>query len=102
MEATAKAGRVLLVDDHPAVLRQVAQLLRGEFEVVDTLPDGSRLEAAVAGSQPDLIVLDIALPGLNGIELARRLTAAGCRARIVFLTVYHVKTHSPQAATLSA
>jgi len=88
MDTSAKPAQVLLVDDHPAILRQVVQLLTEEFEVADTLEDGSRLEAAVAESHPDLIVLDITLPGLSGIELARRLTASGCPARIVFLTVH--------------
>ena len=88
MDATAKRVRVLLVDDHPAILRQVAQLLAGEFEITDALHYGAQLEVAVAKSRPDLIVLDIALPGTNGIELARQLTAADCPARIVFLTVH--------------
>ncbi|HRZ43728.1 MAG TPA: response regulator, partial [Candidatus Paceibacterota bacterium] len=83
-----KPARVLLVDDHPAILQQVAQLLREEFDVVDALPDGARLEAALARSHPDLVVLDISMPGLTGIELARRMTDAGCPARIVFLTVH--------------
>jgi DNA-binding NarL/FixJ family response regulator len=78
----------MLVDDHPAILRQVARLLPAEFEIVGLLEDGARLEAALAEARPDLIVLDITLPGLSGIEWARRLTAAGCPVRIVFLTVH--------------
>ena len=88
MDAVVRSKRVLLVDDHPAIVRQVAQLLPGEFEVVETLSDGAGLEAALARSRPDLIVLDITLPGESGIELSRRLTTGGCAARIVFLTVH--------------
>jgi len=83
-----KPARVVLVDDHPDLLRQTCLLLEGEFEIVQTLHDGSRLAAVVAQFQPDLILLDIALPGINGIELATRLLADGCAAKIVFLTVH--------------
>jgi DNA-binding NarL/FixJ family response regulator len=88
VDAQPKLKRVLLVDDHPAMLRQVTQLLLGQFEVVELLPNGATLEVALARSHPDLIVLDITLPGASGIELARRLTAAGCHTPIVFLTVH--------------
>lgn len=86
--AATQLPRAILVDDHSAMLRQVASIIGGQFNVVDSLRDGSRLETAVSSLKPDLLVLDIALPGLDGIELARRLTAAGCAARIVFLTVH--------------
>jgi len=79
---------VLLVDDHPAVLRQTMELLAGEFRVAAALHDGAQLDAAVAEHRPDLIVLDITLPGASGIDLARRLTASRCTAKIVFLTVH--------------
>lgn len=88
MAATPQPPRVILVDDHPAMLRQVAELLDGQFEVLAALRDGGQLEAAAAAVKPDLIVLDIALPGLSGIDLARRLADAGSLARIVFLTVH--------------
>jgi putative two-component system response regulator len=60
---------VLLVDDHPAMLRHVSELLQGRFRVVAALRNGTRLEAAVGRTHPDLIVLDITLPGVTGIEL---------------------------------
>jgi len=88
VDSKTKPVRVLLVDDHPAMLRQVAQLLEGEFQVQAALQDGEHLVTTAAALRPDLIVLDIALPGLNGIELARRLAAAACPAGIVFLTVH--------------
>lgn len=89
MAATLQPPRVILVDDHPAMLRQVAELLDGQcFEVLAALRDGGQLEAAAAVIKPDLIVLDIALPGSSGIDLARRLADAGSSARIVFLTVH--------------
>lgn len=89
MEPVLKPTRVLLVDDHPAILRQVVQMLPEEFEVVATLEDGRRLPAAVQEHQPDFIVLDITLPGQSGIHLASQLCHAGCVARIIFLTVHN-------------
>ena len=83
-----KAARVLLVDDHPALLEQAQCLLAGEFAVVGALVDGAKVAATTALEQPDLIVLDITLPGQSGLNLAQRLRAAGCSARIVFLTVH--------------
>ena len=76
------------MDDNPAILAQVVGSLAGRFEIAGMLPDGTTLEAAVATQKPDVIVLDITLPGDNGLVLARRLQAAKCTARIVFLTVH--------------
>jgi DNA-binding NarL/FixJ family response regulator len=91
---------VLLVDDHPPLLQQVSRLLDKEFEVVGTLPDGTALLDAAESQNPDLIVLDISLPGESGLRLAQRLREAGCKARLVFLTV-HCDIDYAQAAFLS-
>lgn len=56
--------------------------------MIDAPPDGSGLDAAVAATPPDLIVMDITLPGLSGLELAQRLRGSRCSAAIVFLTVH--------------
>jgi len=79
---------VLLLDDHPGVLRQVAELLPAGFEVVAALNDAAALPAAMQRHQPDLVVLDISLPGTSGIELASQLRSAGHAGRVVFLTVH--------------
>jgi DNA-binding NarL/FixJ family response regulator len=78
----------LLADDHADFLGVAAQLLDGEFEVVKTVGDGESLLSETARLRPDVVVLDITMPGLNGIEAARRLRAAGDAAVIVFLTVH--------------
>ena len=88
MSERTQKPRVVLVDDHPFLLQQVSRLLQKEFEVVGTLPDGTTLLAVVAQESPDLIVLDIGLPGETGLDLANRLGEAGCKARLVFLTVH--------------
>jgi len=87
MNPRNRNARVLLLDDHPGVLRQVAELLPARFEVVAALKDATALPAAMEKHQPDLVVLDISLPGVSGIELASRLRSAGHAGRVVFLTV---------------
>jgi DNA-binding NarL/FixJ family response regulator len=88
MPAVSSHARVLLVDDHPEVLRQTARLLTGEFQIAGALASGAGLLDFAASEQPDFIVLDITLPGQNGLELAAGLRASGCTAKIVFLTVH--------------
>jgi DNA-binding NarL/FixJ family response regulator len=81
-------ARVLLADDHRDFLAATARLLEPEFDVVDTVGDGQSLVENVPRHDPDLLVLDITMPRVNGIEAARQLTASGARAKIVFLTVH--------------
>ncbi len=80
--------RVLLADDHEAMLDRVAGLLATECNVVGTATDGQQALDAVRELKPDVLVLDISMPVMNGIETARRLTEAGSETRIVFLTVH--------------
>ena len=80
--------RVLLADDLTAVLSAVAKILQDSFEIVGMVSDGrSALDAAVA-LQPDLLVPDISMPGMSGIEVASELKNLGCHSEIVFLTVH--------------
>ena len=80
--------RVLLVDDNPAVLRQAAGVMTDDIDVVEMLESGAGLPQALAEHVPDVIVLDITLPGESGLAIAANLTRGGCAARIVFLTVH--------------
>lgn len=81
--------RVLLADDHPPMLERVASLLQPAYDVVGTVSDGGALIEEAQRLQPDVIVLDITMPILTGIEAAHQLREAGSRARLVFLTVHH-------------
>jgi DNA-binding NarL/FixJ family response regulator len=83
-----RRGRLLIVDDNPAVIRQVAQFLADEFDIVETLADGARLRDAVEQHRPDVVVLDVTLPGRNGLVLASDLARSGSAPPIVFLTVH--------------
>ena len=80
--------RVLVVDDHPAVLNCILQALPLEFDVVAALDSAAALAGVVERYAPDIIMLDITMPAVNGIAAATQLTRAGCPARIVFLTVH--------------
>ncbi|HKN24241.1 MAG TPA: response regulator transcription factor [Candidatus Acidoferrum sp.] len=80
--------RVVLADDLTPVLSTVAKLLNGSFEIVGMVSDGvSALEATLT-LDPDVAVLDISMPGMSGIEVARELKKRGSNAKIVFLTVH--------------
>jgi DNA-binding NarL/FixJ family response regulator len=80
--------RVLLADDHPDVLEKVKQLLDSKYEIVGTVSDGQSLVTACAQLKPDVLVIDITMPVLNGIEAALRLKDDGCESKIIFLTVH--------------
>jgi CheY-like chemotaxis protein len=82
-----KPPRVLLVDDTPEILALCLEVLRPNFEIVGAITDGHSALAVVSTTTPDVVVLDIAMPGLNGLEVACRLRSAGCQAAIVFFSV---------------
>jgi DNA-binding NarL/FixJ family response regulator len=88
MEIVTKRARLLLADDHPGMLEQIVRLLRGEFEIAGTVGNGLDLSTAALRLDPDVVVLDITMPGLDGIEAARHLQRIGCRAKLVFLTLH--------------
>src|SRR5271155_3002780 len=80
--------RVLVADDITPVLSTVAALLRESFDVVGTVSDGRAALQATLKLRPDLVVLDISMPLMSGIEVAAELTRQGSKAKIVFLTVH--------------
>jgi DNA-binding NarL/FixJ family response regulator len=79
---------VILADDHEATLDRIARLLEPKFEIVGTAGDGATLLNAVEKLDPDLVILDISMPIMNGIDAARQLQYTGSRAKIVFLTIH--------------
>lgn len=86
--AELNKARVLLADDHPRFPELAEYLLGAEFEIVGTVGNGQALFDEAMRLQPDVIVTDISMPVLNGIDAADRLRNSGCKARIVFLTIH--------------
>jgi DNA-binding NarL/FixJ family response regulator len=80
--------RVLVADDLAAVLSAVADLLRESFDVVGMASDGREALKATLKLEPELVVLDISMPVMSGIEVAEELKRQGNKARVVFLTVH--------------
>jgi DNA-binding NarL/FixJ family response regulator len=78
--------RLLIADDHLLMLEGLSRLLGNEFEIAGTAKDGRDLLAQAERLRPDVIVLDIAMPEMNGIEAARRLNKTLPSAKIVFVT----------------
>lgn len=80
--------RVLLADDQVATLRRWRELLEPEFDVVASVADGAALVEAAERLSPDVIVTDIAMPGMSGIVAADTILKRHPAARIVFATIH--------------
>ena len=80
--------RLLLADDHTLVLQGIGKLLEEEFELVGTVEDGHALLYAAEQLQPDVILLDISMPLLNGIDACRQLVKSLPKAKVIFLTMH--------------
>jgi DNA-binding NarL/FixJ family response regulator len=80
--------RILLADDHEHLLEKVRQILDSKYDIVGTVSDGQSLVDAVAQLNPDVLVVDITMPIVNGIEAANKLKEDGCKSKIIFLTVH--------------
>jgi DNA-binding response OmpR family regulator len=80
--------RILIVDDNRDSAESLAIFLRFDAHEVATAFDGDSVAAEAQAFQPDVIILDIGLPGIDGYEVARRLRRAGCTARLIAMTGY--------------
>jgi len=80
--------RVLLADDQEEVRLTVASLLQDECEIVGLAENGKQVLDLVGERSPDVLVLDIFMPVLNGIETAACLKASGCPAKVIFVSVH--------------
>jgi DNA-binding NarL/FixJ family response regulator len=80
--------RTLLADDHVLVAEGLHRLLEGSCDVVGTVSDGSRLVDAAIELNPDVIIADLSMPGLSGLEATSELRARGLNAKVIILTMY--------------
>lgn len=93
---------VLIADDHPIFAEGLRRLLEPEFEVVGLVADGRELVAAARQQRPDVIVADVTMPLLNGIEAATQLRDYGVTARVVFLTMHRDVGYARRAMAAGA
>lgn len=80
--------RILLADDDPMILMGLGKLLAPELEVVGTVTDGRELLVAAESLRPDLVISDVEMPGLDGIETTRRLQAAVPDVKVLILSIH--------------
>jgi DNA-binding NarL/FixJ family response regulator len=94
--------RILLADDHVLLLDAFRALLEPEFEVVGTVTDGRAVLGDCARLHPDVVVLDISMPLLNGIDAGRRLKAERPGIKLIFLTMNPDPVMASEALRLGA
>jgi DNA-binding NarL/FixJ family response regulator len=94
--------RVLLADDHRVVAEGLKRLLADDFELVGMVEDGRALVAAAKKLQPDVIVADIAMPHLNGIDAMAHLKKDNARIKVVFLTMHQDPAYARRALAAGA
>jgi DNA-binding NarL/FixJ family response regulator len=92
-----KKPSVLMADDHSLILAGLRKLVEGECEVVGTVEDGRALVAAAQTLRPDLILLDISMPLLNGLEAARQLRTLVPASKLIFLTMHTSPAYATEA-----
>jgi DNA-binding NarL/FixJ family response regulator len=80
-------ARVLLADDNLQVLERVKFLLESSFDIIGVARNGNEMISIARSLSPDIIVADITMPGLTGLDAAHQIIAAGYAGKIVFLTV---------------
>ena len=92
-----KRPRIIAADDHLIVVEGLRGLLEPEFELVAVVGDGRELIEAHDRLHPDLIVADVGMPHLNGIQAMRKLKEAGSKSRFVFLTMHPDAEYAAEA-----
>jgi|SRR5215470_13578622 len=79
--------RIVVADDNPKMLQELVSLLKTEFDIVGTAADGGSARDCIQRYKPDVAVLDLVMPTLNGIELTRQLNSNGHRPCVVICSV---------------
>jgi two-component system, NarL family, response regulator NreC len=94
--------RAILADDHVMVAEGLSRLLGDVADVVACVKNGPQLVECAAKLRPDLIVSDVSMPGMSGLDAMRQLKAEGLRARFIFLTVHPDATLAAEALRAGA
>jgi DNA-binding NarL/FixJ family response regulator len=85
---TVSKIRVVLADDHREVIAKVRGVLGDEYDVLETAENGQQAVTAVLALDPDVLVTDISMPLLNGLQAARSIQKTNPRVKIIFLTIH--------------
>jgi DNA-binding NarL/FixJ family response regulator len=80
--------RILLADDHREIRAIVTEMLESDYEILESVTDGRALLEVASKLKPDLCVVDISMPIVDGIEAVALLKASGSKAKIIMLTIY--------------
>lgn len=94
---TATRPRVLLADDHALVAAGLSKLLEPSFDLIGTVGDGRALVASAKAENPDVVLADISMPILNGLEAARQIHVSLPSCKIIFLTVHSDSAYVKEA-----
>ena len=97
-----KPIRILLVDDHAILVESLKKLLESEFDVVGSAGDGRTMIEMALELNPDVVLLDLTLPVLNGLEAARRLKKKAPEITIIFLTMNEDRELAAEALRIGA
>jgi DNA-binding NarL/FixJ family response regulator len=97
-----KRPRILMADDHRMVAEGLRSLLEPEFELVEIVEDGRQLIEAAKRVLPDVIVADITMPRLNGLDAVEQLRQAGYDAKVIFLTMHKDALYAARAMRAGA
>jgi DNA-binding NarL/FixJ family response regulator len=100
--AEKKRPRILLADDDLELIAATCTLLQADFDVVGKVSDGLALVEAAFKLRPDVIVTDIAMPKMNGLEAVRKIRSSLPGVKFVFLTTYDAKGYRREAQSLGA
>ncbi len=95
-------ARLLLADDHRIVVEGLRAILTPEFDLVGIVDDGRKLVEAAIRLAPEIIVADISMPYLNGLDAISQLKDLGCPSKVVFLTMHKDATYAARALALGA
>jgi DNA-binding NarL/FixJ family response regulator len=93
---------LLIADDHMVVLTGLQSLLQNEYNIVGTVTDGESLVQEALKLKPELMIVDVSMPGLNGIEAVIKIRKAGLEPKVVFLTMHIDVTYAGRALEAGA
>jgi DNA-binding NarL/FixJ family response regulator len=94
--------KVLLADDHRSVLEGLKNLWESEYDVVGMAEDGHVLVKEALRLRPDVVIADISMPSLNGIDAVRQIRKEGLNPKVIFLTMHHDALYAKEVLDMGA